>query len=139
MGIAYDPAAALKDTIAVIKGSKDTTSINNEHRTRAIALHAGLGERLLADPSLTVRAASADYIQSMSAMLDIPAASISLNDSTLQKAINATDKNGKGKALSLNEFQQNLRQDHRFGYGTMAHNEARDMAASFASAFGFGG
>ena len=138
MGVSDDDKTTLKNTIKVIKGSADETSLKASMRKRAISLYGGLSEALNNDPTLTVKEAASDYINIMSNMLDINAQGISLHDPTLTKAINAT-KDGKPYAMNLNEFTSLLRNDARFQYSTTAHNEARDLASSFAQAFGFGG
>lgn len=138
MGVAYDEKSVLKDTLKVMNGSSDEEGLKQGMRKRAISLYGGLSESLQRDPTLTVKEAAGDYIQIMSNMLDINQNSISLLDPTLSKALNAS-KDGKPYSMNLNEFTSALRDDSRFKFSTMAHQEARDLASSFASAFGFGG
>jgi len=138
MGVSDDYKTILKNTIKVIKGSSDENALKNDYRKRAISLYGGLADSLTRDPSLTVKEAASDYINIMSNMLDINSNSISLHDPTLSKSLNAT-KDGKPYKMNLNEFTSELRNDSRFQFSTMAHQEARDLAGSFAQAFGFGG
>lgn len=139
MGLSNDDKSIIKSTIGIMKGTTDETSIKNAYRKRAISLYGSLAENLKADPTLTVRDAATDYINIMSNMLDINTGNISLHDPTLSKALNATNKDGKPYVMNLNEFTSNLRDDSRFQFSTTAHEEARTLASSFASAFGFGG
>jgi hypothetical protein len=138
MGVSDTDKTIVANTLNVIRGKADETSTKANIRKRAVSLYGGLAERLNADPTLTVRDAASDYIQIMSNMLDLNGNGISLHDTTLSKALNAT-KDGKPYTMNLNEFSNTLRQDARFQYSTTAHNEARDLASTFASAFGFGG
>jgi hypothetical protein len=138
MGVSDDDKTILKNTLKVIKGVSDETALKTDYRKRAISLYGGLADSLTRDPSLTVKEAASDYINIMSNMLDINSNNISLHDPTLSKALNAS-KDGKPYAMNLNEFSSTLRDDSRFQFSTMAHEEARTLASSFASAFGFGG
>jgi len=138
MGVSDDDKTILKNTLKVIKGYSDETALKTDYRKRAISLYGGLADSLQRDPTLTVKEAASDYINIMSNMLDINSNNISLHDPTLSKALNAS-KDGKPYAMNLNEFSSTLRDDSRFQFSTMAHEEARTLASSFASAFGFGG
>ena len=129
MGIPLSDSGALDAAFKVISGEKDETSIMEDFRKRAISLYGGLADRLNQDPTLTVREAADDYIQLMSKYLDLNPNNISLFDSTLTKAINFS-RDGKPATKTISEFVADLRNDDRFQYGTMAHEEARNLGSS---------
>jgi hypothetical protein len=137
MGIVLTDKSAIGQTLNVILGKKDETSIKGDYRKRAIALYGGLAGRLNEDATLTVRDAAADYIETMAQMLDLNPKNVTLFDNTLNKALTA-QKDGKPYTKTLNEFRADLRADTRFQYGTMAQQEAKNLGSSFAKAFGFG-
>lgn len=131
-------ADVLTNTIKIAKGDVDLISIQGGMRKRAITLYGSFADQFKADPTLTLRDASQDYMNTMSELLDLPVNSIKLNDPTLSKALQAVDGNGKPRMMTTNEFSNLLRDDNRFQYSSTAHKEATDMASSFASAMGFG-
>lgn len=137
MGVVLSDKSAISETLNIILGKKDDAIVKDEYRKRAIAMYGGLSGRLIENPALTVREAAADYIETMSTMLDIGTKNITLFDNTLSKALTAT-KDGKPYTKTLNEFRADLRSDNRFQYSTMAQQEAKNLGSSFAKAFGFG-
>jgi hypothetical protein len=137
MGIVLGDKSAVAETLNIILGKKDESIVKGDYRKRAIAMYGGLASRLNENPALTVREAAADYIETMSTMLDIGTKNITLFDNTLSKALTAT-KDGKPYTKTLNEFRADLRADNRFQYSTMAQQEAKNLGSSFAKALGFG-
>jgi hypothetical protein len=137
MGVVLSDSSAIGQTLDVILGKGDETTVKNDYRKRAIALYGSLADALNKNPALTVREAAQDYIQTMASMLDLNADKITLFDNTLSKALTAT-KDSKPYTKTLNEFRADLRADTRFQYGTMAQQEAKNLGSSFAKAFGFG-
>ena len=137
MGVVVSDKSAISQTLNVILGKGDETTVKNDYRKRAIALYGSLADALTKNPALTVREAAQDYIQTMSSMLDLNPDRITLFDNTLSKALTAT-KDNKPYTKTLNEFRADLRADTRFQYGTMAQQEAKNLGSSFAKAFGFG-
>lgn len=134
MGIPLSEESALNTSIQIVTGQKDETSIMEDFRKRAVSLYAGLADRLNADPNLTVRDAAGDYIETMAKYLDLNPKNISLFDPTLTKAINFT-RDGKPATKTMSEFLTDIRSDERFQYGTMAHQEARNLGANIANLF----
>ena len=131
MGIPMSDDSVLGTVLKIVNGEKDETTIMEDFRKRAISLYAGLADRLNADPELTVREAAGDYIEMMSKYFDVNPNNISLFDTTLTKAINFT-RDGKPATKTMSEFIADLRSDDRFQYGTMAHEEARNLGSSIA-------
>ena len=138
MGITLTDGSAIGTSLDIIMGKTDENAQKESFRKRAISLYGGLAERLTQDPTLTVRDAASDYIETMATMLDINPRNISLTDNTLAKALTATTKEGKPYTKTINEFRADLRGDTRFQYSTMAQQEAKNLGSSFAKAFGFG-
>jgi hypothetical protein len=138
MGVTLTDASAIGTSLDIIMGKTDENAQKESFRKRAISLYGGLAERLTQDPTLTVRDAASDYIETMATMLDINPRNISLTDNTLAKALTATTKEGKPYTKTINEFRADLRGDTRFQYSTMAQQEAKNLGSSFAKAFGFG-
>lgn len=137
MGITFNEGTGVRDTLNAITGKSDETKLKNDYRNRAISLYGGLSQRLTDNPTLTVRQAASDYINTMAQMLDINPDGVSLFDNTLSKALTA-HKDGKPYTKTLNEFRADLRADNRFQYSTMAHQEATNLGKSLARSFGFG-
>jgi hypothetical protein len=73
------------------------------------------------------------YRKSMAAILEIPAESIDINDSTLRMAI------GPEREMSLYDFQRQLRKDTRWQYTDNARKEVSDSALKVLKDFGFQG
>jgi len=138
MGVTLTDASAIVTSLDIIMGKTDENAQKESFRKRAISLYGGLAERLTQDPTLTVRDAASDYIETMATMLDLNPRNISLTDNTLAKALTATTKEGKPYTKTINEFRADLRGDTRFQYSTMAQQEAKNLGSSFAKAFGFG-
>jgi len=132
-------ADVLANTIKITKGDTDLIKIQDSMRKRAVVLYGSFADDMKSDPSLTLKDIAQDYINTMSSMLDVPGATIQLDDPTIQKALTATDASGKPRKLSVNEFSNILRDDHRFQFSSTAHKEAIDLASSFATGMGFGG
>ena len=138
MCVTLTDSSAIGTSLDIIMGKTDENAQKESFRKRAISLYGGLAERLTQDPTLTVRDAASDYIETMATMLNINPKNISLTDNTLAKALTATTKEGKPYTKTINEFRADLRGDTRFQYSTMAQQEAKNLGSSFAKAFGFG-
>lgn len=137
MGVVLTDKSAVGQALNIVLGKKDETIVKEEYRKRAISMYGGLASRLTENPTLTVREAAADYIETMATMLDLNPKNVTLFDNTLSKALTA-QKDGKPYTKTLNEFRADLRADTRFQYSTMAQQEAKNLGSSFAKAFGFG-
>jgi hypothetical protein len=131
MGIPMSDDSVLGTVLKIVNGEKDETTVMEDFRQRSISLYAGLADRLNANPELTVREAASDYIELMGKYFDMNPNNVSLFDSTLTKAINFT-RDGKPATKTMSEFIADLRSDDRFQYGTMAHEEARNLGSSIA-------
>lgn len=139
MGISTNPSSLLKDTINVATGKTDIVSLQNSYRDRAAIKWAPYADLIKNNPSKSLRDLTQDQLDTVAQMLDLNINDLSFNDSTVNKILSATNKDGKGYIMNNAEIQSFVRKnDSRFPYSTVAHKEAVDLANSFASSFGFG-
>lgn len=139
MGISTNPASLLKDTIDVAKGKKDLVKLQNDYRDRASIKWSAYADLIKNNPGKSLRDLTQDQLDTVSQMLDININNLSFDDTTVNKILSATNKDGKGYIMNNAEIQSFVRKnDARFQFGSMAHKEAANLANSFASSFGFG-
>lgn len=95
----------------------------------------GLPDNLvkLVDSGVDLDAIYAPYKRTMASILEIPENSISLDDATLRRAI------GPDKAMTLFDFQKQLRKDARWQYTDQAREEVSTAALKILRDFGFQG
>jgi hypothetical protein len=95
----------------------------------------GLPDNLvkLVDSGVDLDAIYAPYKRTMASILEVPENSISLDDATLRGAI------GPDKAMTLFDFQKQLRKDARWQYTDQAREEVSTAALNILRDFGFQG
>lgn len=78
------------------------------------------------------------YLTAMASTLELPPGSLSVNDRTIQRALQAKDRDGKPATVPLWQFQDALKKDSRYQYTTGAHEEMASSIDSLLSQAGLG-
>ncbi len=88
------------------------------------------------DAGKTVEDLASPYLSSMSQILELPAGSINLFDSTIRSALNNKDKAGVNEVKPLWQFENELRSDPRWVKTQNAQNSLMQVAHQVLSDFG---
>lgn len=119
---------------AVEDGLATEDYYNAQLKDLAKGAYPGLAAAI--DAGQTVAAAASPYIYAMSNILEIPREQLTVGDNMIKSALNARDKEGKIVQKSLWEFEQDLRNDPRWGYTKNARESLDSVAHSVLKDFG---
>jgi hypothetical protein len=85
----------------------------------------------------SVRDAAAIYIGTMANLLELPMDAVSLDDMTIQKALQYQTDKGESRLKPLSEFERDIKlNDPRYRYTDQARSKAVTMSAAIARQFG---
>lgn len=124
--------------VQLSKGEVDLTSLQKEFNAKAAELYPLFGDRLRANPSLTVLDLVQPYISRMAKWWDIDPSTIDLDNPDLDKFIRPDGTAGKAQMGSLADWDNYLKLHPKADGATWAIEGARDLATGFARISGYG-
>jgi len=124
--------------VQLAKGEIDLTSLQKEFNAKAAELYPLFGDRLRANPSLTVMDLAQPYIGRMAKWWDVDPTGVDLDDPDLDKFLRPDGTAGKVPMKSLAEWDEYLKFHPNAEKAGWAIQGARDLATGLASAMGFG-
>lgn len=120
---------------SIIRGMATVQDFESEIRKQAKATYGQWGKQI--DAGQTVMDLASPYLQSMATILELPAGSITLQDSTIKKALQGKDKNtGANMIVPLWQFENQLREDPRWKKTKNAQDSMMQVAHQVLSDFG---
>lgn len=126
-----------KTAKAIENGDTTPDSVYGDLRDNYVATaYPAFADRIKAGQNLSEIAAP--YLGEMESMLELPSGSVSLQDRTLQRALQATDKDGNPAMVPIWQFKDALKKDDRYQYTEQAFQDVGSMAASVLSGMGLG-
>jgi hypothetical protein len=120
------------------KGEVDLTSLQKNFNAKAAELYPLFGDRLRANPSLTVLDLVQPYVSQMAKWWEIDPSTIDLENPDLDKFIRPDGTAGKAPMGSLADWTNYLKMHPNADKTTWASEGARDLATGFARVAGFG-
>jgi hypothetical protein len=136
-GIMLSDSAATDYANSIVAGKVDEDTVFNTIRESAANAFPSLADKIKA--GIDLKTLADPYIQSMSAILEIPDNGIDLFDPKIRGALSYTLPDGKVGARSIYDFEKELRKDPRWQYTNNARNEAASVASTVLKDFGFMG
>ena len=119
----------------VIRGLATVQDYESEIRKQAKATYSQWGKQI--DGGQTVMDLASPYMQSMATILELPAGSINLTDSTIKRALQGKDKNtGANMVIPLWQFENELRSDPRWKQTKNAQDSLMGVAHQVLTDFG---
>lgn len=122
MGVNLSDDAIKNQAAMIVKKLSTTEDFQAQLREQAKSSFPGYAEQI--DGGMTVKDIAAPYVQTMAKELDMPATSITVDDPLIRRSLNGLDANGKPSGLALYQFQNQLRNDPRWGKTQNAQNQA---------------
>ena len=136
-GIMLSDSAATDYANSIVAGKVDEDTVYSTIRESAANAFPSLADKIKA--GIDLKTLADPYIQSMSAILEIPDNGIDLFDPKIRGALSYTLPDGKVGAKSIYDFEKDLRKDPRWQYTNNARNEAASVATTVLKDFGFMG
>jgi hypothetical protein len=133
-GIPLSDDAARQHAMDIVAGKADENTVSGLLRESAASLYPQFADKIKAGVNLKTLADP--YMQTMSNILEIPSASIDLSNDTIKSALNAVGPDGKPQTKSLYEFEQQLRNDPRWGYTQNARQSLDNVGLQVLRNFG---
>jgi hypothetical protein len=120
---------------AIIRGIGTEQDFKDEIARQAKALYPQFGKQI--DAGQTVMDIASPYVQTMQNILEVPAGSISLQDTTLKGALqNKNTQTGESEIMPLWQFENKLRSDPRWNKTQNAQNSMMQVAHQVLADFG---
>lgn len=120
---------------AVIRGLATIQDYESEIRKQAKATYGQWSKQI--DGGQTVMDLASPYMQSMATVLELPAGSINLTNSTIKRALQGKDKNtGANMVVPLWQFENELRNDPRWKKTKNAQDSMMEVAHQVLTDFG---
>lgn len=136
MGIQHDDNWYTTAAQSIAENKTSSEQWKQQINTVAKSKYANFADQI--DAGQNVKALASPYINSMSNILEIPAANISLSDPTVHKALTSLDGNSKPALQPLWQFENSLRQDPRWAQTKNARDTADTTTRQILSDFGLG-
>jgi hypothetical protein len=125
MGVKLSDDALKNYAQRVVRKVASSQDFESEIRERAKSLLPGYQEAI--DAGTTVKEIANPYIQMMSKELEIPYASIGIDDPIIKSALNGVNADGAPGGVSLIDFQSQLRNDPRWTRTKAAQDQATSL------------
>lgn len=135
MGVTMSGDWYAKNTRNVIRGIATQQDYEDEIRRQSKAMYAQFSKQI--DAGQTVLDLASPYIQSMAQILELPPGSVTLQDSTMKKALQYKDPaTGKLGVKPLWQFENDLRNDPRWKKTKNAQDSLMQVAHQVLADFG---
>lgn len=119
----------------VIRGIATIQDYESEIRKQAKATYGQWAKQI--DGGQTVMDLASPYMQSMATILELPAGSINLQNTTIKRALQGKDKNtGANMVVPLWQFENELRNDPRWKKTKNAQDSMMEVAHQVLTDFG---
>lgn len=128
MGVTLSDDALKNYAQRVVRRVASSQDFESEIRERAKSLLPGHQEAI--DAGSTVKEIANPYMQMMAQELEIPYASITLDNPLIKSALNGVNADGVPSGVSLIDFQTQLRNDPRWAKTSAAQNQATSVTAT---------
>lgn len=126
---------SLKNQAAlVVKKLATTQDFESQIREQAKSAYPGYAAQI--DAGQNMRDIAGPYIQTMAKELELPAASIGIQDPTIKTAMNGLNKDGKPTGKNLLDFENQLRNDPRWGKTKGAQDAAMSASMNVLQSMG---
>jgi hypothetical protein len=124
--------------LQLAKGETSLEKLQAQFNAKAAELYPLFGERLKANPTLTVMDLAQPYISRMAKWWDIDPTTVDLDNADLDKFLRPDGTAGKVPMKNLGEWDEYLKFHPNAEKASWAIQGARDLATGLASAMGFG-
>jgi hypothetical protein len=121
----------------VVKKLATTQDFEDQIRQQAKSAYPGFSAQI--DAGQNMQDIANPYIQMMANEWQIPSQSIDLQNQTLRSALNGLNKDGKPTGKNMLDFQQQLRNDPRWGQTKNAQDAAMNAAKGVLTNMGLMG
>lgn len=112
MGVSLSDDSILTYVRSAVSGQSTINDALSKIKQMAASAFPHLSDRIAQGE--TVESIADPYRQTMATLLEQPANSIGLNDPTIKRALQSTDKDGKPALRTLYDFENDLRKDARW-------------------------
>lgn len=120
----------------IVNGSQTMEDWRLHVRQVAKGIYSNWADQI--DAGQTVMSLASPYLQSMATILELPPGSVTLDDPTIKKTLQAKDpQTGANRIKQLWEFENELRGDDRWKKTQNAQNSTMQVAHQVLSDFGF--
>lgn len=135
MGVTMSSKWYADKTRNVIRGMATIQDYESEIRKQAKATYGQWAKQI--DGGQTVMDLASPYMQSMATILELPAGSINLQNTTIKRALQGKDKNtGANMVVPLWQFENELRNDPRWKKTKNAQDSMMEVAHQVLTDFG---
>jgi hypothetical protein len=122
----------------IAKGDMTLAEYTIELQKVAAREYPQFAERFAKDPTLTTYDIASPVIKMLAKVWEIPEADVTMDNPLVMSYTNYAGADGKGVAPSYYDLLLKAKNDPKYQLTEEANNAARDSAASFGRAFGFG-
>jgi hypothetical protein len=119
---------------SIVKKTATQEDFESQIKDLAKSKYSAFADQI--DKGMTVAQVASPYINSMSNILEVPSASIGLNDHTINRALTNLDDKGQPMAQPLWQFETSLRQDPRWATTKNANDTLSSLSNSILKTFG---
>lgn len=134
MGIDHSDAWYVSAAKGILHGDKTLDDWKGEINNLAKTRYSWAASQI--DAGQTVKALASPYINSMANLLEVDPTTLSLKDSTINKALTSVDENGKQVVQPIWQFETSLRKDPRWATTRNAKDSLDSTARSILQDFG---
>lgn len=122
--------------MAIVGGEQSIQDYKSHIRSVSKGIYSQWADQI--DGGQTVMQLASPYFQSMSTILELPPGSITLDDPTIKRTLQAKDpQTGANRIKQLWEFENELRSDDRWKRTQNAQNSTMQVAHQVLADFGF--
>lgn len=134
MGVSYDDGWYTEAARDIAENKSTADDWKRQINDVAKSKYAAFADQI--DKGLTVTQVASPYINSMSQILEVPPATISLTDPTINKALTNLDADSKPALQPIWQFETGLRKDPRWASTKNARDALDSGAREILSSFG---
>lgn len=133
-GIQVDDQTLKNQAALVVKKLATTQDYESQIREQAKSAFPGFAAQI--DAGQNMQDIANPYIQTMAKELELPAASLNMQDPTIKSAMNGLNKDGKPTGKNLLDFETQLRNDPRWGKTKNAQDQAMTAGLNVLQSMG---
>lgn len=134
MGVKFDPGYFDSAAKSIAAGTSTVEQWNQAIKDAAKSRFPMFANQI--DAGVTMDQIASPYKQAMSNILEVPYASIMLDDPTISKAFGSVNKDGQPAVIGLWDFEKSLRNDPRWVYTKNARSSIDAVAHKVLQDFG---
>ena len=118
----------------LMEGNDTIAGVQNRVREQAKREYGAFADQI--DAGSTVADIAAPYKQMMSDLLELNPNEVDIRDKMIQRGLRQTTPKGKPAALSMTDFADMVRQDHRWQYTDNAREQVTSLTKNLLDSFG---